>query len=193
MASIKEYGMKISWILSNSLVLDPTVDIDQLKNIGAFWGSWRTWRSCQTDNVICHDMAKADELIKRAFHAVCNFYIPNSIYTSLDRPTGVKLYEGDFIHDVDRHEEIVAMHLVASASEIVLMMGFDFSEPVKNPDKLVEHRETNYRNLTKQAMIDNPNTQWVMVDHPAEFRKDLQKVANLSRDSLENVIGMLAN
>jgi len=185
--------MKISWILSNSLVLDPTVDIDQLKNIGAFWGSWRTWRSCQTDNVICHDMAKADELIKRAFHAVCNFYIPNSIYTSLDRPTGVKLYEGDFIHDVDRHEEIVAMHLVASASEIVLMMGFDFSEPVKNPDKLVEHRETNYRNLTKQAMIDNPNTQWVMVDHPAEFRKDLQKVANLSRDSLENVIGMLAN
>jgi hypothetical protein len=193
MASIKEYGMKISWILSNSLVLDPTVDIDQLKNIGAFWGSWRTWRSCQTDNVICHDMAKANELIKRAFHAVCNFYIPNSIYASLDRPTGVKLYEGDFIHDVDRHEEIVAMHLVASASEIVLMMGFDFSEPVKNLDKLVEHRETNYRNLTKQAMIDNPNTQWVMVDHPAEFRKDLQKVANLSRDSLENVIGMLAN
>jgi hypothetical protein len=73
------------------------------------------------------------------------------------------------------------------------MMGFDFSEPVKNPNKLVEHRETNYRNLTKQAMIDNPNTQWVMVNHPAEFRKDLQKVANLSQDSLENVIGMLAN
>lgn len=185
--------MKINWILSDSLVLDPTVNIDQLKNIGAFWGSWRTWRSCQTDNVICHDMSKAEELIKRAFHAVCNFYIPNSIYTSLDRPAGVKLYEGNFIHDVDRHEEIVAMHLSAGISEIVLMLGFDFSEQDKNPDKLAEHRETNYRNLTKQAMIDNPNTQWVMVNHLGAFRKDLQKVTNLSQDSLENVIGMLAN
>jgi hypothetical protein len=72
------------------------------------------------------------------------------------------------------------------------MLGFDFSEQDKNPDKLVEHRNTNYRNLTKQAMIDNPNTQWVIVNHPGPFRKDLQTVANLSQDSLENVIGMLS-
>jgi hypothetical protein len=137
-------------------------------------------------------MTKAQELIKRAFHAVCNFYVPNSIYTSLDRPAGVKIYAGDFTHDVERHEEIVAMHLTAGISEIVLMLGFDFSEQDKNLDKLVEHRNTNYRNLTKQAMIDNPNTQWVIVNHPGEFRKDLQTVANLSQDSLENVIGMLS-
>jgi hypothetical protein len=123
--------MKISWVLSDRVELDPTVDIDKLKNIGAFWGSWRTWRAYQTDNVLCNDFNKADELLKRAFHAVCNLYIPNTHYATLNRPTGVKLYEGKFLHDVDHQEEIVALHLAASVTDIVLLLGFDFSEQEK--------------------------------------------------------------
>ena len=126
-----EKRMNINWILANDYVPDPTIDLGQLKTCGAFWGGWQTWRACGTDTVICHDMGKASDLIKRAFHAVCNFYIPNSIYTSLDRPAGVRLYEGNFVHDLDNHEEIVAMHLVASASDIVLMLGYNFIEPAK--------------------------------------------------------------
>jgi len=83
--------MKISWVLSDSVQLDPMQNVDDLKQLGAFWGSWSTWRACATDNVICHDMSQAAELIKRDFHRRCNFYIPNDIYVSLDRPTGVNL------------------------------------------------------------------------------------------------------
>jgi hypothetical protein len=184
--------MKVSWIISDRLVLDPTVNIDELKNIGSIWGSWRTWRSSQTDNVICHDLGKADELIKRAFHAVCNFYIPKSIYEDLGRPPGIKIYEGEFVHDVEYKEEIIAMHLASMDSDLVLLLGFDFGEFEPNLDKLLEHRAHNYRSLTKQVINDNPEIQWIAIDHPSAFRKDLLNVDNLTQDTLDNALTLLA-
>ena len=180
--------MNISWVLSDSLILDPTVDVIKLKEIGSFWGSWRTWRAYQTDNVLCHDLDKADELIKRAFHASCNFYLPNSIYTTLNSPKGVRLYEGDFIHDVNHKEEIIALHLAATTSDIVLLLGFNFQEEETIADKLIEHRAHNYRSLTRQVIKDNPTVQWVVIDHPADFRKDLLEFENLTKDTLANVL-----
>jgi hypothetical protein len=124
---------------------------------------------------------------------VCNFYVPNSIYVDLKRPQGVKLYEGTFVHDVNNQEEIVSLHLTAGLSDIVLLLGFDFSEQPKLSDKLEEHRAHNYRSLVKQAIKDNPTVQWVAVDHQLDFRKDLLELENLTKDTMDNVIGMLAN
>jgi hypothetical protein len=180
--------MNINIVLSNRAEIDPAIDLKRVKELGSFWGGWRTWRSCQTDNVICHDMSKARELIDRNFHATCNFYIPNSAYISLDRPAGVKLYEGTFVHDIEDHEDIVAMHLATTTADIVLLLGFNFQEPVKLQDRLAEHKATNYRNLIRQVMADNPKTQWVILDHPAEFRKDLQNLPNLGKDTLINIL-----
>jgi hypothetical protein len=180
--------MNISWVLSNQAALDPTIDIARLKELGSFWGSWRTWRSCQTDNVVCHDQAKAADLVKRDFQNLCNLYIPNTVYLGLDRPAGVKVYEGDFVHDVDHQEDIVAMHLATVASDIILLLGFDFSEQAKNEDRLQEHRAHNYRSLTKQVIMDNPLIQWVVIDHEPELRKDLQELSNLGKDTLKNIL-----
>lgn len=180
--------MNISWVLANRAQIDPTVEIHRLKELGSFWGGWQTWRNCQTDNVICYDTAKASELIHRSFHIQCNFYIPNSVYATLDRPTGVRLFEGDFIHDLDNHEEIVAMHLATANSDIVLLLGFDFGEQPKLADQLAEHRAHNYRSLTRQVLMDHPEIQWVVIDHPHEIRKDLQDLPNLGKDTLVNIL-----
>ena len=184
--------MNIGWVLADAVVLDPTQDLSQLKNIGSFWGSWRTWRACATDNVICHDMKQADTLLTRQFQKQCNFYIPNTIYSSLNRPDGVKLYEGKFVHDIDRQEEIVAMHLAAGYNNIVLLLGFDLRDQIKNPDKLVENRIQHYRNLIKQVIVSNPATQWVLVDHPGDIGKSFVSLDNLTSDSMTSVIKMLA-
>lgn len=180
--------MNISWVFGDKAELDITVDIAEIKKIGPIWGSWRTWRSFQTDNVICYELQKAQDLIKRNFHQTCNFYVPNSIFETLERPEGVKLFEGTFVHDVEQQEEIVAMHLAASVSDIVLLLGFDFREQAKLSDKLAEHRAHNYRGLTKQAIKDHPEVQWVVVDHPGPFRKDLSELDNLGQDGLINVL-----
>lgn len=185
--------MNINWVLSNSAILDPTVDLGRMKELGSFWGGWKTWRACQTDNVLCHDIEQADRLIKKQFHQTCNFYIPNSMYVNLGRPAGVKLYQGDFVHDVYDHEDIVAMHLAAVNCDIVLLVGFDFSEPVKLEDKLAEHRAYNYRSLTKQVIVDNPQVQWLLIDHQKPLRKDLEHVPNLDQDDLKNVLELSTN
>jgi hypothetical protein len=185
--------MNINWVLANDYVPDPTIDLARLRACGAFWGGWQTWRASGTDNVICHDTAKARDLIQRAFHATCNFYVPNSAYQMLDRPQGVRLYEGEFVHDLDNHEEIVALHLTAGISDIVLLLGFDFAEVELPTDRLERHRWLNHRNLIRQAIKDNPNTQWVLVDHAEPIGKDFGELENLTQDSIDNVIGMLTH
>jgi hypothetical protein len=182
--------MNISWVLADSATADPTVDIVELKQLGAFWGSWRTWRAWQTDNVICHDQNKADELIKRNFQNSCNFYIPNAVYTSLDRPNGVQVYEGAFVHDVDRQEEIVAIHLAATTSDIVLLFGFDLSELVPNADRLLAHRAQHHRNHIYQAIKDFDQVQWVVVDHTGDLDPNLVNLDNVVTDNLETVLAL---
>jgi hypothetical protein len=182
--------MNISWVLSDSVSLDPTQDINELKRIGAFWGSWRIWRACQTDNVICHDQAKASELIKRKFQTYCNFYIPESVYNSLERPQGVKLYAGDFVHDVDRQEEIVSLHLAATTSDIVLLLGFDLTKLKPGSDKLQANRAQHHRNLIQQAFSDYAQIQWVIVDHPQNLDPNLSKLSNVVTDTMPTILSM---
>jgi polysaccharide pyruvyl transferase WcaK-like protein len=185
--------MKTSWVLADNVVIDPTQDLSVLKTIGNFWGSWRTWRACQTDHVICYEMTHAQNLLSRQFQTQCNFYIPNSIYTLLDRPDNVILFEGAFVHDLEHQEEIVAMHLAASSSDIVLLLGFDWQDKEPNPNKLLEHKAQHYNNLVKQVIADNPNVQWVLVDHPGGIRKRLSGLENLTQDSMKNVIELLSS
>jgi hypothetical protein len=182
--------MNISWVLADLTPADPTVDTAELKRLGAFWGSWRTWRAWQTDNVICNDQNKAAELIKRNFQNNCNFYIPNAVYTSLDRPNGVRLYEGAFVHDVDRQEEIVAIHLAANTNDIVLLFGFDLTELIPNPDRLLAHRAHHHRNHIRQAIKDFDQVQWVVVDHIDKLDPNLGNLDNVTTDSLQSVLSL---
>lgn len=184
--------MNIQWVLADNLVLNPDADIMRMKRSGAFWGSWKTWRSYNTDNVICHDLSKAQELIKRAFQATCNFYIPNSSYNALNRPQGVRLYEGDFMgHDVDNQDELVAMNLAASICDVILLLGFDWSEKESLTDKLQEVKARNYRGLVNQAIKSTPHVQWILVDHPKELRSELAELPNIGKDTLDNVLKIL--
>jgi hypothetical protein len=182
--------MNISWVLADSATADPTVDTAELKRIGAFWGSWRTWRTWQTDNVICHKLIKAGDLFKRNFQTNCNFYIPNANWITLDRPEAVQLYEGKFL-DEFQPEEIVAMHLAASQSDIILLLGFDLTEKTKNPDRLLEHRAHVYRTLVKHCIENNPEVQWVLVDHPGDIMKSMSKIPNLVKDSMDTALSLL--
>lgn len=185
--------MNVTWVLSNRVSLDPTIDIDQLKQHGAIWGSWTTWRAHNTDNVICHDPKKAQELIDREFHKKCNLYIPNSVYVLLGRPDGVRLYEGELNMDVDNKDELIALNLASTINDIILLLGFDWSAQPKNPDKLLEHRAHNYRNIVNQLLKEKSNVQWIMVDPDHTVRPEISKLPNFSTDSLKSVLNLLAS
>lgn len=177
--------MNINWVVANTAQLDPTIDLNKFKEIGSIWGGWQTWRSCQTDNVICHNATKAQQLIENQFPTLCNFYIPNTLYVILDNPVGVRAYGGDFAHEVEQQDEIVAMHLSSTVSDVVLLVGFDWHTVVDDP------RHVNYRNLVQQAIAQNPQTQWVLIDHPASLWTELSNLENLTQDTLDSVIKQL--
>lgn len=180
--------MNISWVLSDTATLDPGIDLDQLKNLGALWGSWRTWRAFQTDNVVCHDQQKAAELIRRDFQTRCNFYMPDTMHASLDRPDGVRLYGGEFLHDVIRPEEVVALHLAATTSDIVLLLGWDLGELRANDDRLASHQAQHHRNMVHQALKTYDQVQWVVVDHAEPLAQNLTKLPNVITDTMDSVL-----
>ena len=179
--------MRITWVLADAAEINPAIDIERLKSIGPFWGGWRTWRSYQTDNVVCHYESEARNLVSRNFHARCNMYLPTAIYQQVDRPTGVKLYQGEFHETVDHPDDIVSMHLAAAASDIVLLVGFDLA-PKDLADKLAKHKWTNYVHYFLHIVKDNPDIQWVLLDHPNSIEKVLQDLPNLQFDTVDNVL-----
>ena len=182
------YRMKITWVLSDVAEVNPAIDIERLKNIGPFWGGWRTWRSYNTDNVICYTESEARNLITRNFHTRCNLYLPDSVYQKVDRPADVKLYQGEFHEIVDHPDEIVSMHLAAASSDIVLLVGFDLSPRNLEHDKMAKHKWHNYVQYFLHIIKGNPEVQWVLLDHKTDTEKVLKNLPNLQFDNLDNVL-----
>lgn len=180
--------MRISWVLSDTAEINPAIDIERLKNLGPFWGGWRTWRSYNTDNVICHTESEARNLISRNFHTRCNMYLQDIVYQQVDRPNNVRLYQGEFHELVDHPDEIVSMHLAAATSDIVLLVGFNLVPKTIESDKLAKHRWHNYVQYILHIIKDNPNVQWVLLDHSPDIEKVLKTLPNLLFDTLDNVL-----
>lgn len=171
--------MNVQWSIADNYLLDPTLDLAALKDIGAFWGSWRTWRACNTDNVICYDRDKARELITNKFNTACNFYIHESLYTELEKPVGVRAYGSEFAHEVKHADGIVSLFLAASSADIVLMLGYDLSGE-DDHDKGYIH----------QAMVAFPDVQFVLLDKQ-ELNPKFNDLDNLTQDTIKSVLKML--
>jgi len=178
--------MNIAWLFAENTLLPPATDVQAIKNVAPIWGSWRTQRGYQTDNVICWDSEQATQLVSQGYGAICNLFIHQTVYDKLGKPNNVRVFGGEFVHEVDSHDDVVGMHLVASAADVILMVGFDFTEP-KN---LTESR-TNYLGLAAQVVQDHPRQQWVMIDHPTELAKPFVGLENITCDSMKNVLQLL--
>lgn len=183
--------MNIQWVLSEKVELDPLLNIQKLKDVGPIWGSWKTWRSCATDNVICSDLARARELLARQFQNTCNFFVPATGFADLDRPTGVKLYDGQFGMETDCPDDIVAMHLAATQCDIVLLLGFDWRPKPADADRLTEHRSQNYRNLVKHCLLANNQIQWVLIDHMPDLMPEVKDLGNLTVDTMNSALNLV--
>jgi hypothetical protein len=183
--------MKTCWVLSQdtpSGAADPKV----FSTVAESWSNVETWREYQTDNVVCHNMETAVNLIRRAFHAIVNLYVPRANYQDLGRPVGVKLYEGEFNDNaVDNKEDIIMMNLASPNSDIVLMYGFDLSPVETDTDPLEQRFKKAYRHNIATIVKSNPETQFVLVDYNLELADNIKGLENLTLDSLDAVLELL--
>jgi hypothetical protein len=178
--------MNIAWLFAENTLLPPATDVQAIKNVAPIWGSWRTQRGYQTDNVICWDPAQATQLVAQGYSAICNLFVHESVYDELERPQGVRVFGGEFAHAVDSCDDVVGMHLVASDADVILMVGFDFVEP-KTPTE----SRNNYLGLAAQVIQDHPKKQWVMIDHSTELAKPFAGQENITCDRMKNVLQLL--
>lgn len=181
--------MRVCWVVADDFS-DPFIESKILKDIGPVWGSWRTRRSWNTDNVLCHDLSSAKDLIQKDFQSTCNFYIPKKYHPDLGRPAGVRLYEGDFFGEMDHPEEIIAMHLVAGNNDLVLLLGFDITK-----NNTIEHtqkqKNLNYQNAFRATLNTYPEVQWVLIDHPGKLGESFGSISNITCDNFDNVLKLL--
>jgi len=179
--------MNIAWLFAENTVLPPTTPVQAMRDLAPIWGSWRTQRSYQSDNVVCWDPTQAEKLCRQGYAKTCNLYIPEKVYKQLDRPVGVRAFGGGFDFEVDSVDDIIATHLVASVADVILMMGFDLEAKTKPlPSR------TNYIGILANA-IKLSGKQWVIVDHHTDLAEPIQKLSNITRDLLPNVLQLLGN
>lgn len=182
--------MQISWIFSAQYQLPPTIDIDAIKNIGPIWGSWHTWRSAATDNVICHDRAQAETLVTRQFQNKANLYLPRIWYAELGSPQSVNWYDGKYSVEMDSIDDCIAMHLAAVNSNVILLMGFDLALPESVNDRFQKHKIQNRHAVIHQTVKNNSQVQWVVVDGALD--KSYNELSNITCDKLDNVLQLLS-
>ena len=183
--------MRISWIASHTHAWPVDVNIDDIKNVGPIWSSWRAWRACHSDNVVCDDLGHARALLARAFQAVCNLHLPRRLYQDLTRPQGVRWYDGAYQEQVQCIDDIIAMHLSAQHSDVILLTGFDFGRSTVSGDAVQDHMTRNQKGLARQVILDNPLVQWVVLDHAPELDPAFADIANFTRDSMQNALKLL--
>ena len=178
--------MNINWIVTPHYC--PQFDMQQVAPV---WGSDTAWHKMPVDNVICYDFDRAFDLISRNAQVRCNLWLPEKHFANLDRPAGINLFGGKFAEQVIYTEEIVAMHLVASSSDIVLLAGFDLSDSDKG-DEFDDHLHNNYLKNVKRVIAEHADTQWVLLDHKSPKHGLFDSLPNLLGDSSGNVKNTLS-
>jgi len=185
-----EIRVKIGWVISEH-IKPKAVDIEPIKNIAPTWGGCMLYDSYAIDNVICHNFQQSKKLIKRQIQDSCNFYISETNYVSLSRPSNVKFYNGEFKDDnINHKDEIVAMNIASQLYDVVLLLGFSFAKP-KTKDKLEKHKILAYQHNVKTIIKDNESVQFVLINYRGKLSKEYDEIGNLTRDSLSNVLQIL--
>lgn len=183
--------MNICWIIDRDCIPAHDGDPDRIKDVGSVWSSWQAWRAWSSDNVLVYDFSSSQNLVRRGYHQRCNLYIRQDYFSQLGRPNLARVYSGDLDTEFDRQEEVMCMLLAAGSSDIVLLMGFDLAE-TQSTDAYQRHRNKNYLNAVKRACLGWPDRQWVVVDPPQPPDKSFQDITNLTCDTMDNVLHLLA-
>lgn len=176
--------MNISWVFGDDVKIAYQKDLWTIKSVGPTWGSWRGWRYTNTDNVVCADPVKAQELLGTRFYQNCNLYLPDSFRRDTEWPREVRVFGGEFPVEVDRKEEAISLYLAGSISDIVLLYGWHL-------DAASWQARDEYSRGFILHTLETLSVQWVVVDHPGELDPEIRDLPNLSQDTLAQVAALM--
>ena len=186
-------SLRTNWVVSNNPPVNTLAHIKSLCPRSHIWGGWSSWHQFMTDNVICHDHPSAATLVDKKFHRQCNLFFPATFKLDFGTLPNVTYYGGEFAHEIDNREEVVALHLAGANSDIVLLHGFDWRGTSDYADDFDRYKKHCYKSLVTEALKSMPMVQWVLVNHTEMPFEELSGMDNVCCDSLDAVKALLTS
>lgn len=183
--------MKIVWVVAVTHRPVGTPDIEAMKVIGPVWGGVATWRHWKTDNVIASSLNACRWALERKLQTKCNFMAPKRFYQDLQRPGDVQFYGEMADVEAKDLDDLVALNLAGSLADIVLCLGFNLQTPITTGDSAEDRLIRNRYGVLLSMMRNLDTVQWVLVDHDAKPDPAFGNLANVTCDSMQNVLKLL--
>lgn len=107
------------------------------------------------------------------------------------QPTVVRVFQATPYPNIVDVDDIIAMHLAAAHSDIVLMLGFDLCLNTGPIDAKTAKTLQEYHGLLRSLIVNTPETQFVAIDLPQILSPPYQGIANLTCDTLQAVLTLM--
>jgi hypothetical protein len=182
--------MRINWALSHVFVTCDDLDWQRIQNCAPTW-SGAGKKAITAQNTICSDPATCLQLLKSAAYTRTNIYVPHDFWQAQGQPAVARVFQGTPYPNIANVDDIIALHLAAAHSDIVLMLGFDFCLKPGAIDAKTAKVMQDYHGLLRSLIVNSPETQFVAIDQPEILSPSYQDIANLTCDTLQAVLTLM--
>lgn len=183
--------MRFNWVLSHNFYTCNDQDWQRIQNCAPTWSALDDQRPLSVQNCVASDASVCLTAIKSEYYRTANLYVPYDFWSAHGRPSVVQVFQTTHYPKIQHLDDIVALHLAAANSDIVLLLGFDFELRVGPVDTRTAKHLQEYHGLLRSCLVNNPLTQFVAVDHGPDFDTAYKNIANLTCDTLQAVLTLL--
>jgi hypothetical protein len=182
--------VRFNWVLSQAFSACEDQDWQRIQNCAPTW-SGAGPRQITAQNSICSNAAACLQLLKSAAYQRTNLYVPHDFWLEHGQPTVVRVFQATPYPNITDVDDIIALHLAAAHSDIVLMLGFDLCLNTGPIDGKTAKIMQDYHGLLRSLIVNTPETQFVAIDQPQILSASYQGIANLTCDTLQAVLTLM--
>jgi hypothetical protein len=184
--------VEICWVVQKDY--DPKSDIgaEKMKELCTVWGSYKSWRQCQTDNCVVEDFSEARRLVDRDFNLKTNLWTHEENYDDLGRPEALSLHKITIDKTLQDKDDLVALALAGARYDLVMCIGFDISFHKDITDKLELHEHKRYLSAIANIVRGFDQTQFVFIDLPNDPAENFDGLENITCDNIQNVLTLVS-
>lgn len=182
--------MRFNWVLAHRFLTCDLQDWQRIQDCAPTWSSTIP-RKITAQNSVCSNAAECQQLLKSAAYQHTNLYVPHDFWLEHGQPTVVRVFQATPYPNIKDVDDIIALHLAAAHSDIVLMLGFDLCLNTGPVDAKTAKTMRDYHGLLRSLIVNSPEAQFVAIDQPQMLSPSYQGIANLTCDTLQAVLTLM--
>lgn len=183
--------MRFNWVLASQYTHCDDIDWQRIQNCAPTWAALDSKRKLSAQNSVCSSGTACLAALESAAFNSTNLYVPHDFWQQQGRPGNVRAFQGTPYPNIAGVDDIIALHLAAAHSDIVLMLGFDFCLNTGPVDRRTAKSLQEYHGLLRSLIVNTPETQFVAIDQGQQLASPYQNIANLTCDTLQAVLTLM--